>query len=160
RKGVIPRVRWDGLPIRPTKGATEDLMDLRNLALGGAVVGVLTACWDYVKSFAWRLVGLFIRRIEIPSEAAHQALIAYLVANHKRWRNYDPMYGADFEHMRDGRYGLVPYEQFGNRSVVFWNGWSPFVFTNAQESKRRGQQQGDSSNGPTKIYSTLTFVRG
>ena len=124
-------------------------MDLRNLALGGAALGILTACWDYLKSFAWRLVSLFIRRVEIPSEAAHQALIAYLVANHPRWRNYDSMYGADFEHMRNGRYGLVPYEQFGNRSVIFWSGWFPFVFNNAQESKpRAGQPHGDSSGGP------------
>src|SRR5262245_2206605 len=92
----------DGLEIRPTRRAKEGPMDLRNLALGGAALGILTACWDYLKSFAWRLIGLFVRRIEIPSEAAHQALIAYLVANHPRWRNYDTMYGADFEHMRDG----------------------------------------------------------
>jgi hypothetical protein len=137
-------------------------MDLRNLALGGAALGILTACWDYVKSFAWRIVSLLVRRVEIPSEAAHQALIAYLVANHPRWRNYDSMYGADFEHMRNGRYGLVPYEQFGNRSVIFWSGWFPFVFNNAQESKpRAGQQHSESSSGgPTKIYSTLTFLRG
>jgi hypothetical protein len=136
-------------------------MDLRNIALGGAALGILTACWDYIKSFAWRIVSLLIRRVEIPSEAAHQALIAYLVAKYPRWRNYDSMYGADFEHMRNGRYGLVAYEQFGNRSVIFWNGWFPFVFNNAQETKPKGgQQSSDSSGGPTKIYSTLTFLRG
>lgn len=137
-------------------------MDLRNLALGGAAVGVLVACWEYLKSFAWRLVGLLIRRVEIPSEAAHQALIAYLVSHYRRYRNYDSMYGADFEHYRDGRYGLVPYEQFGNRSVVFWNGWWPFLFTNAQERKPRGNQQNQDSSGggPIKIYSTITFLRG
>ena len=78
-----------------------------------------------LQSFAWRFVGMVIRRVEIPSEAAHQALIAYLVAHYPRYRNYDSMYGADFEHHRDGRYGLVPYEQFGNRALVFWNGWWP-----------------------------------
>jgi hypothetical protein len=137
-------------------------MDLRNLVFGGAALGVLAACWEHVKSFAWRITGLLVRRVEIPSEAAHQALIAYLVANYPRYRNYDSMYGADFEHMRDGRYGLVPYEQFGNRTVVFWNGWWPFLFSNAQEKKPRGGQQAQDhgSGGPTKVYSTLTFLRG
>src|SRR5262249_27702248 len=106
--------------------------------------------------------GLLVRRVEVPSEAAHQALISYLVAHFPRYRNYDSMYGADYEHLRDGRYGLVPYEQFGNRSVVFWNGPWPFLFANAQEKKTKpGQQsQGDSSGGPIKVFSTLTFLRG
>ena len=72
------------------------MMDMRNLVFGGAALGVLAACWEHVKSFAWRITGMLIRRVEIPSEAAHQALIAYLMANYKRYRNYDSMYGADF----------------------------------------------------------------
>ena len=137
-------------------------MDFRNLMVGGAALGVLAACWEHVKNFSWRLVGMVIRRVEIPSEAAHQALIAYLVAHYPRYRNYDSMYGADFEHHRDGRYGLVPYEVFGNRTVVFWNGWWPFLFSNAQEKKPRGghQHQESSSGGPMKVFSTLTFLRG
>jgi hypothetical protein len=138
-------------------------MDIRNLMVGGAALGVLASCWEHFKQFSWRLVGLVIRRVEIPSEPAHQALIAYLVAHYPRYRNYDSMYGADFEHQRDGRYGLVPYELFGNRSVVFWNGWRPFLFSNAQEGKpRHGQpQNAESGNaGPMKVFSTLTFLRG
>lgn len=137
-------------------------MDFRNVVFGGAALGMLAACWEHVKSLAWRITGLLIRRIEIPSEAAHQALISYLVAHYPRYRNYDSMYGADYEHHRNGRYGLVPYEQFGNRSVIFWNGWFPFLFNNAQESKPRGQQQqsSDSSSGPIKVFSTVTFLRG
>jgi hypothetical protein len=139
-------------------------MDLRNLLFGGAFLGALAACWQHLKAFTWRIAGLLVRRIEVPSEAAHQALIAYLVAHYKRYRNYDSMYGADFEHHRDGRYGLVPYEVFGNRSVVFWNGWWPFLFSNTQEKKAaRGGQQPSSesgSGGPAKVFSTVTFVRG
>ena len=78
-------------------------MDLRNLVMGGAFLGVLAACWEHLKGFGWRLAGLLIRRVEIPSEAAHQALIAYLVAHLPRYQNYDRIYGADFEHLRDGR---------------------------------------------------------
>jgi hypothetical protein len=136
-------------------------VDLRNVVFGGAALGVLAACWEHLKSFAWRIVGLLVRRVEIPSEAAHQAVISYLVANFKRYRNYDSMYGADYEHYRDGRYGLVPYEQFGNRTVIFWNGWFPFLFSNAQEKRTKsGQQSSDSSGGPIKVFSTVTFLRG
>ncbi len=136
-------------------------MDFTNLLFGGALLGVLAACWEQIKSFAWRIANLFIRRIEIPSEAAHQAIISHLIANYSRYGNYDRLYGADYEHMRDGRYGLVAYEQFGNRTMVFWNGWFPFLFSNAQEVKKTGTgQQEQSSGGPTKIYSTLTFLRG
>ena len=137
-------------------------MDLRNLLFGGAAVGVLAACWEHVKGFGWRIIGLLVRRVEIPSEAAHQALISHLVQHYPRYRNYDSMFGADYEHHRNGRYGLVAYEQFGNRSLVFWNGWWPFVFSNAQEKKtpRNGQQQQDNSGGPVKVFSTVTYLRG
>jgi hypothetical protein len=138
-------------------------VDVRNLVFGGAALGVLAACWQHLKGFTWRIVGLLIRRVEVPSEAAHQALISYLVANYRRYRNYDSLYGADFEHLRDGRYGLVPYEQFGNRTVVFWNRWWPFLFSNSQEKKPHGkeaQQHSDSGGGPVKVYSTVTFLRG
>ncbi|MFO0880894.1 MAG: AAA family ATPase [Gemmataceae bacterium] len=136
-------------------------MDLRNLVFGGAALGMLATCWDYIKGFTWRITGLLIRRIEIPSEAAHQALISYLVKHFKRYRNYDSMFGADYEHHRDGRYGLVPYEQFGNRTVVFWSGWWPFLFSNAMENRpKAGQQSNDSSGGPIKVYSTVMFLRG
>lgn len=138
-------------------------MDVKNLVFGGAALGVLAACWEHVKSFAWRIVGLVIRRVEIPSESAHQALISYLVTHYKRYKNYDSMYGADYEHQRDGRYGLVPFEQFGNRSVIFWNGMWPFLFSNAQEKPQKHakpQSDDSSSGGPVKIYSTITFLRG
>ncbi|MFQ3650624.1 MAG: AAA family ATPase [Gemmataceae bacterium] len=138
-------------------------MDFKNLLMGGALLGILAACWEQIKALGWRVVGLLIRRIEIPSEAAHQALIAYLVTHYKRWGNYDRLYGADFEYMRDGRYGLVSYEQFGNRTLIFWNGWFPFLFSNSQEKKSANnnqQQQYHPNGGPTRIFSSVTFLRG
>ncbi|MBY0229519.1 MAG: AAA family ATPase, partial [Gemmataceae bacterium] len=136
-------------------------MDFKNLLMGGAILGILAACWEQIKALLWRFIGLFIRRVEIPSESAHQSLISYLIANYKRYKNYDQMYGADYEHMRDGRYGLVAYEQFGNRTLIFWNGWWPFFFSNALEKKPKGNaQEQHTGGGPTKVYSTLTFLRG
>ncbi len=137
-------------------------MELFNYMAGGAIFGVIASCWDKIKTFLWRVVNLFVQQVEIPSEAAHEAVVAYLVARYARSRWYDRMYGATYEHQRDGRYGLIPYEIFGNRTVLFWNGPFPFVFSNARENKARGKHpnQGESNDGDvSKVYSTITFVR-
>ena len=67
-----------------------------------------------------------------------------------------------WEYQRDGRYGLVPYEVFGNRTLIFWNGWFPFLFSNQVESKAASAKGNadSSSGGGMKVYSTITFVRG
>jgi hypothetical protein len=140
-------------------------MNPMNLLAGGALVGLLAACWDKVKALTWKLVSLFIQQVEIPSEAAHHALVSFLIEHYRRSRFYDRLYGATYEHHRDGRYGLVPYELFGSRSVVFWNGWFPFVFTNEQENKKPAATTntnpwGGSEETTLKIHSTLTFLRG
>jgi len=58
------------------------------------------------------------------------------------------------------RYGLVPYEQFGNRTLILWAGWVPVPVH--QPAGKQDPQQGEnsSSSDKVKVYSTLTFVRG
>ena len=100
-------------------------------------------------------------RVEIPTEAGHEAVIAYLIAHYRRSRNYDKMYGASWEYQRDGRYGLIPYEVYGNRTLILWNGWFPFLFSNQVENKAAtAKGSSDSSGSGMKVYSTVTFVRG
>ncbi len=137
-------------------------MELWNYMAGGAALGLVAGFWAKIKGFLWNLISLFIQRIEIDSEPAHDALIAYLVAHYPRSRIYDPVYGAMREHHRDGRYGLVAYEMFGLRSVVFWNGWWPFVFTNAVEKKAQSSKgsREEGNSEASKVWSTLTFLRG
>jgi hypothetical protein len=139
-------------------------MDWMKYLAGGAALGLVAGFWDKIKAVLWRFASLFVQRIEVPTEAAHTALISYLVANYRRSRFYDRMYGATYEHQRDGRYGLIPYELFGSRSVLFWNGLWPFWFANAQEGKghaRPRTEGGESSERhATKTYSTITFLRG
>jgi hypothetical protein len=141
--------------------------DMWKYMAGGALVGLLgmiAGFWGKAKAVVWRVANLFVQQVEIPTEEAHNALIAYLIAKYKRSRLYDRMYGAWYAHRRDGRYGLVAYEQFGTRSMVFWNGWLPFYYNNAVEAKAR-QSKGNNNNSgnnedATKIYSTITFLRG
>jgi hypothetical protein len=132
------------------------------LAAAGAVLGVVATTWSKVKGLAGRFIGLLIQRVEIPTESAHEAVVAYLIANYSRSRNYDRMYGASWEFQRDGRYGLIPYEVFGSRTVIFWNRWFPFLFSNQMENKAATAKgaSGDTPSGVQKVYSTLTFVRG
>jgi hypothetical protein len=130
-----------------------------NFVAGGAILGLIASMWDKIKTVAWRVCNLFVQRIEVPTHAAHEAVTAYLIARYRRSRNYDRMYGASWEFQRDGRYALVPYEQFGNRTLILWNGWFPFLYSNQQEKKTSGKGDQQNSNA-TKIYSTLTFVRG
>jgi hypothetical protein len=132
------------------------------LLAGGAALGLLATMWGKLKGVAWRALGLFVQRVEIPTEAGHDAVIAYLIAHYRRSRNYDRMYGASWEYQRDGRYGLVPYEVYGNRSLILWNGWFPFLFSNQVENKAASAKgAGDpSAAGGMKVYSTVTFVRG
>ena len=133
-----------------------------NFLAGGAVLGVVAALWSKIKTVAWRGVGLFVQRVEIPTESAHEAVVSHLVTKYRRSRNYDRVYGASWEYQRDGRYALVPYEMFGVRTLILWNGWFPFLFSNQVEAKAASgkAQSSDSSSGGTKVYSTITFVRG
>jgi hypothetical protein len=136
-------------------------MDIWNVVAGGAAFGLIAGFWGKIKEFLWKVVSLLIQRIEIDSEAAHKAMVAYLVTNYRRSRLYEPVFGAAHEYHRDGRYGLVAYERFGLRSVMFWNGWWPILFSNAVEKQaqaNRGKEGG--SGDATKVYSTLTFLRG
>ena len=138
-------------------------MDLWNYLAGGAALGLIAGCWDRIKGALWKLVSFFIQRVEIEESTAHDALVAYLVTHFQRSRFYDHIYGSDHAFQRDGSYGLVPYEHFGLRNMVFWNGWRPFVFNNAVEKKaetnRTSRERTDDSEA-LKIYSTLTFLRG
>ncbi len=130
--------------------------------LGGAVLGVLASAWGQIKAVCFWIVGLLIRRVEVHTEEAHQAIIAYLIEHYQRSRNYESMYGADHVHQRNGRYGLVPYEQYGNRTLIFWNGWMPFLYANEIERKAKSSStnKNQDSDSATKIYSTITFLRG
>jgi hypothetical protein len=132
------------------------------LAAAGAVFGVIATMWTKVKGVAWRIISLLVQRVEIPTESAHEALVSHLISKFKRSRNYDRLYGASWEYQRDGRYGLIPYELFGSRTVIFWNRWFPFFFSNQMENKAASSKTpgGDTPSGVQKVYSTITFIRG
>jgi hypothetical protein len=137
--------------------------DMWKLLAGGAAFGVIAGFWSRIKDFVWRFLSLFIQQIEITSEPAHTALVGHLLRHYRRSRYYDRMYGAWYEHQRDGRYGLVPCEVFGARTLLFWRGLLPFWYGNPGEKKARagrGESTGGDEVAGTKVHATLTFLRG
>ncbi len=140
-------------------------MDIWNFVAGGAAIGLIAGFWERIKAILWRIASLFVQQVEIPTEAAHNALVSYLIKHCSRTGIYDRMYGALYEHQRDGRYGLIPYESFGNRGLTFWVGWFPLWFANESERKAKAgsgnqQQNQHQENSATRVFSTLTFLRG
>lgn len=137
--------------------------DLWKMVAGGAAFGVIAGFWSRIKDIVWRFLNLFIQQIEITSEPAHAALVGYLLRNYRHSRYAERMFGAWYEHQRDGRYGLVPCEVFGARTLVFWCGLMPFWYGNPNEKRARAGRtettSGDEAAG-TKVYATLTFLRG
>jgi len=135
-------------------------MDLTRWVAGGAIIGLIAGFWNYIKAVLWRAANLFVQRVEINSEYAHNALVSYLIARYRRSGLYDRMFGAWHEHRRDGQYSLVPYETFGNRNMVFWNGWRPFLFRNEVENKAARTTGEAPASAGSKIFSTITYLRG
>ncbi len=134
-------------------------MDWTKLIAGGALLGFIAGFWSHIKAFLWRFANLFIQRVEINSDQAHNALVSFLVARYRRSGLYDRMFGAWHEYRRDGRYTLVPYETFGCRTMFFWHGWRPFFFRNETEARAATAKEGQQPGG-MKIHSTITHIRG
>jgi hypothetical protein len=119
----------------------------------GAVLGVVAGCWDKVKSVVWRFFNLFVIRVELDSAFARNTLVSYLVLHYRRSNFYDRIYSAWYEVFRDGRYGLVPCEELGDRTLLFWDGWRPFLVTKAKVGK--GENATDN-----KAAAYVTYLRG
>ena len=137
-------------------------MDFSHWLAGGAILGVVTACWAKIKAVSWRLLNLFIQQIEIHDEMAQSALIDHLVRNYKRSQTYDKIYGAANEHTTDGKYGLIPFEILGKRGVVFWKGCYPFVYAAGAKPAQAtpGANVAAQPGSQERVFCTITSLRG
>jgi hypothetical protein len=128
---------------------------------GGAALGVITACWQQIKAILWKVCNLFIKQVEIHNEACAEAVVAYLIQHYRRSRLYDCTYSAQYEHMRCGKYGMVPYEFFGKRSMIFWNWCFPFFFHGPEKKPANDNNRSFSGNQEkSEVQCTITFLRG
>jgi ATPase family associated with various cellular activities (AAA) len=134
-------------------------MDLSHWLAGGAVLGLVTACWTKIKTVCWRAISLFVQQVEVQDELTQGAVVDHMVRTRKRSRAYDRIYGACNEHTTDGKFGMIPYEVLGRRSLVFWNGWFPILYAPGQKPAQSGNNNQNPA-GQEKTSCTLTFVRG
>jgi hypothetical protein len=110
-------------------------MDYMNFLAGGAALGVVASCWGYIKGFAWKLVSTLIQRVEIPDNDLCRTLMGHLVTHYRRSRIYDRVYASAYEYIKTGEQtGEVPYEWFGQRALIFWKGWLPFIVNRSRAS--------------------------
>jgi hypothetical protein len=134
-------------------------MNLSHWLATGAVVGLVAACWAKIKAICWRFVSLFLQQVEIQDEHTGTALVDYVIRHHKHSRYYDKVYGSFNEHTTDGKYGLVPFELLGKRSILFWSGWFPFIYAAGGGSRPQGSGSTASTTGGG-AGCTVTFLRG
>lgn len=133
-------------------------------AVAGVLVGLVTTCWQKIKSIFWRIVSYAIVQIEIKDDQTGNAVLTYLIDNYKLSKVYDRTYGSTYEYTReDGKYGLCAYEFLGNKSLIFWNGWKPLFFSSTGGNQQQGNKPQNTwqPNAPTQPQSkTLTYIRG
>jgi hypothetical protein len=133
---------------------------------GSAILGIIVALWDKIKLVAWRITSVAIQRVEFCTQDVHDAVINYLISHYDRLSIYDRMYGAKFEGFRDGRYALVSYEKFGEKSILFKNKKKYFRFLRpffvfSKKAVSFGAENESSHNeSERKVFSALTCIRG
>jgi hypothetical protein len=130
-------------------------MNYFNFLAGGAALGVIAGCWNYIRGFVWKLATTLIQRVEVSDSDLCRTLVGHLVRQYPHSRLYDRVYASAHEYIKTGEQtGEVPYEWFGQRSLIFWNGWFPFVMSRGKANPPT--QHGYTVDPPLN----LTFLRG
>lgn len=124
---------------------------MSELWMGGALLGLLAACWGRIKDLAWRFVGLLIIRTKLEGDAS-VAILYHCWTKMKRSRTGDRRFGSIQEFVRPvKRHLVVGYEDIGVQSVVFWQGWRPLLAS---------FDAGDSNKPALSCGVNLSFIRG
>src|SRR3990167_2279868 len=136
-------------------------MDIAGWLAGGAVVGVLAACWNYVRSIAWKAAGLLIQRVEFIDTRYSEVLLGHALKHYKLSPTYDRVYDAAYTIIRNDRYGCVPYELYGRNSLIFWSGWWAVFYTQSNAPPQGGAPTEEQKSKSSEITSiAFTFLRG
>jgi hypothetical protein len=133
-------------------------MDFTKVLAGSAVIGLIAGFWGRIKAILWRIFSLFVQQVELLDEHTSVAVVGHLIRYYRRARTYERTYGAAYEHTQDGKYGLIPYELFGKRDLIFWNGCFPFLFTTGKGATPTPGQP--ANNNQERQGSRITFFRG
>lgn len=140
----------------------------QDLLTGGIVAGGLTALigfWNQIKAILWKITSVIIQKVEINTEEANDAISSYLTKHFRRIPIYDRLYGAKNEMFRAGKYGLVPYEKFGSRTILYFSNckyrkYILFAFKSESIPQQSNEGNSQRQGNVEKKYSSFIFVRG
>ncbi|MAZ72681.1 MAG: hypothetical protein CMC70_06005, partial [Flavobacteriaceae bacterium] len=141
-----------------------------DLVKGGAIIAVVVGFWDKIKKFLWMLLSTFIQKAEIKTEDVNNEVIGHLVENYKKFKGHDRIFGSQYESFRNGKYGLVPYEKFGDSMMIFLSEKKyffktfriPFVFSknNVSVGSSSNTNSTDEKDEKQKGFSNIISIRG
>jgi hypothetical protein len=132
-------------------------MDFTKFLAGGAIVGLIAGFWGRIQAVLWRIFSTFVQQIELLDDHTTTAVVGYLIQHYRRGRLYERAYGAAYDHTQDGKFGLIPYELFGKRDLIFWSGCAPFLFSVGKGST---PTPGQPPNNQERQSARITFFRG
>jgi hypothetical protein len=118
---------------------------LAGMAILGTVFGIVVRSWQSIKNFCNSLMDVFIIRAHLDDETTAKAVLTYLVRHYARSGGGQRTFGGRHDAFRDGKYGHIPYELLGDRTLLFWRGWLPFWFVVREEKQ-------DAKSGSSIIY--------
>lgn len=137
-----------------------------DLLKGSAIVAFVVGFWDKIKTILWMLLSTFIQKTEIKTEDTHNEVVGYLVNNFKKRKSYDKVFGSQYESYRNGKYGLVPYEKYGENLMIFFTQKKylgfirlPFIFSKNSVTFLNNETPNNQPDSD-KTYSYIISVRG
>ena len=134
---------------------------LAGLAVIGTVFGFVIRGWSSIRNFLQSCMSVLVVTARLYDETTTTAVLAYLVRNHAYLAG-EKTYGGRHDCFRDGKYGHIPFELFGVKTLTFWRGWLPFWFViqkpAADESKKEVIYWG--SKPKDRLVASLMFLRG
>ena len=116
---------------------------LAGMAILGTVFGVVVRSWQSIKNFCNSMMGIFVIHAHLEDETTAKAVLTHLVRHYRRSASGQRTFAGRHDSFRDGKYGHIPFELFGNRTILFWRGWLPFWFV-VQEEKQDNGKSGSS----------------
>ncbi|HWG45997.1 MAG TPA: AAA family ATPase [Gemmataceae bacterium] len=133
---------------------------LAGLAVIGTVFGFVIRGWSSIRNFLQSCMSVLVVTARLDDETTTTAVLAYLVRNHA-YLSGEKTYGGRHDCFRDGKYGHIPFELFGVKTLTFWRGWLPFWFViqkpAADESKKEVIYWG--SKPKDRLVASLMFLR-
>jgi hypothetical protein len=113
---------------------------LAGLAILGTVFGFVIRGWATIRSFFQNSIAIFLVTARLDDETTTTAVLAYLIRKYAHTSG-ERTYGGRHDCFMDGKYGHIPFEMFGVRTLTFWRDWLPFWFVIQKPSADEGKKE-------------------